>query len=74
MATAPFNAGRCCVILANGQIHTDAHFACNFSGEEQPPFAGWFVPGGSSFREISTPVGWLPRMMSRTNHGAPIAL
>jgi len=74
MATAPVNAKRVKVILADGTIYPDAHFAMDLSGEEQPPFIGWFVRRGRSFCEISTPVGWLPMLIARTNHGTPIPL
>jgi hypothetical protein len=49
------------VLLADQTIHERAHWASNLSGEEQPPFEGWFVPCGEhSYREIGTPIRWMP--------------
>lgn len=42
--TAPRNATHLRVMMYDGTIHEDAHWACDLSGEEQPPFRGWFVP------------------------------
>lgn len=41
---APRNATHLRVMMWDGTIHEDAHWACDLSGEEQPPFQGWFVP------------------------------
>lgn len=42
-------------------IYGPAHYACDLSGEEQPPFRGWFRPAGGSFWEIDPPpVEWMP--------------
>lgn len=41
----------------------DAHFACDLSGEEQPPFRGWFEEVGQGhgrFMSEVFPVGWRP--------------
>jgi hypothetical protein len=42
------------------QIYPDAHFAQDLSGEEQPPFSGWFYPVGNGFRKIEKPRAWRP--------------
>jgi hypothetical protein len=36
-----------------------AHFACDLSGSEQPPFIGWFVDVGSYFSQVQ-PKRWRP--------------
>lgn len=28
----------------NGRLYPDVHWACDLSGEDQPPFKGWFRP------------------------------
>lgn len=48
------------VMLPSGEIHEDAHFAQDLSGEEQPCFSGWFVPGTNEFRGIDKPAFWQP--------------
>lgn len=56
------------VLDAAGQIHPEAHFAEDLSGEEQPPFSGWFESVRDSqgrvlfFREIEKPQGWRPQL------------
>lgn len=36
------------------------HWASNLSGEEQPPFQGWFYDDGYGYSEISpAPTGWM---------------
>lgn len=44
----------------NGKQVIRAHFACDLSGDEQPPFRGWFRENGDSgFIEISPrPTHW----------------
>lgn len=37
----------------------EAHFARDLSGDEQPPFEGWFTRAGSGFTQID-PVAWRP--------------
>lgn len=74
MSSAPVNAKRVKVVTPDGKVHCDAHFAMDLSGEEQPPFIGWFVRGSSGYRQIPTPVGWLPLLIARTKHGTPIPL
>lgn len=48
------------VVRTSEVIHPDAHFAQDLSGEEQPPFSGWFYPCGSGFRKIVKPRAWRP--------------
>lgn len=37
----------------------EAHWASDRSGEEQPPFEGWFTKAGSSgYVQISDPISW----------------
>lgn len=60
MATAPKNATWITVRMADGAVHERAHWACDTSGEYQPPFAGWFIQGPGCFREIDTPSAWKP--------------
>ena len=62
MTAAPKNATEVRVILADGTVHERAHWACDLSGSDQPPFMGWSIrpEGANYFREIPEPVGWLP--------------
>lgn len=61
METAPMNATWVLVLQADG-TEIEAHWAQDLSGEEQPPFRGWYVRypdgGDSRFRGIPTPLGW----------------
>ena len=50
------------VKLKSGQV-LEAHFAQDLSGEEQPPFQGWFKQRSAKhpeygFVQIDDPVGW----------------
>jgi hypothetical protein len=52
------------VKLTSGKI-LDAHFAQDLSGEDQPPFKGWFTQRSKThpeygFVQIDEPVGWKP--------------
>ena len=52
------------VKLKSGEI-LDAHFAQDLSGEEQPPFKGWFKQRSKAqpeygFVQIDEPIGWKP--------------
>lgn len=64
ISTAPKNATVIEVRMQDGTVHTEAHWAQDLSGEDQPPFRGWFVPvkdaSGKtvSFREIIAPMHW----------------
>lgn len=66
MNTAPRNATTIQVRMANGQVHPDCHWACDLSGEDQPPFKGWFVPVTDHegkvirYNQIATPRAWKP--------------
>lgn len=54
------------VILRNGEVR-EAHRAQDLSGEEQPPYRGWFVAASVGHHyQIEDPVGWRPRQ------GAPL--
>lgn len=57
--TAPRNATEIEVMMENGEILV-AHWACDLSGEEQPPFRGWFTrkTGCDYFTGIPTPALW----------------
>jgi hypothetical protein len=62
MSTAPRNATDIRVKLKSGMVYERAHWASDLSGEEQPPFEGWFVERGdkSGFESIPEPVAWMP--------------
>lgn len=52
------------VKLKSGKTLT-AHFAQDLSGEEQPPFKGWFTERSKihpeyGYVEIETPIAWKP--------------
>ncbi len=63
MQTAPQDATE--VLLKVGQKGWPDHFwmvghwASDLSGEEQPPFQGWFYNNGSAFTPV-TPLAWAP--------------
>jgi len=47
------------VLLSDEKTIVEAHWASDLSGEEQPPFEGWFVKAGEhSYSQIKTPVAW----------------
>jgi len=47
------------VLLKDGKTVTQAHWASDNSGEEQPPFEGWFVKSGiSGYSQIRNPIAW----------------
>jgi hypothetical protein len=62
--TAPRNATEVEVMMVDGTTQT-AHWAQDLSGEDCPPFKGWFVKAGTGrntyFRSIDTPNGWRPK-------------
>jgi hypothetical protein len=43
----------------DGTVVEPMHFASDTSGDEQPPFHGWFVPVGNGFGQVH-PVEWQP--------------
>lgn len=45
------------VMMPDGAI-IRAHWAQDMSGEEQPPFRGWFRKVGSFMAEIGEPILW----------------
>lgn len=59
MTTAPKNSTEVEVRLKDGRVLV-AHWAQDLSGEEQPPFSGWFVYNGSYCSGIDEPVAWRP--------------
>lgn len=62
IATAPKRARHLRVKMVSGKVYDDAHWASDLSGEEQPPFQGWFVPAGTfhgaGFNQIDEPTHW----------------
>ena len=48
------------VLMRDGTVHRIAHWASNTSGEEQPPYEGWFVHklDGNYNVGIPEPIGW----------------
>jgi len=56
--TAPRNATSVEVMMSDGTIHDDCHYAIDHSGEYQPPFQGWFIPTAAGFTEIDEPSKW----------------
>lgn len=66
MTSAPKNATEIRVRMADGSVIERAHWASDMSGEEQPPFRGWFKPifrsdGSVSFyADIGEPAAWMP--------------
>lgn len=51
------------LLMDGGEIVKDAHWAQDLSGEEQPPFIGWFIPDGTGrgYREVrGEPRAWAP--------------
>lgn len=57
MKTAPKDCTWVLVELPDGS-HTEAHWASDLSGEEQPAFRGWFERGDRGFVEVPDPVRW----------------
>lgn len=47
------------VMMADGEI-VRAHWAQDMSGEEQPPYRGWFRRIGSFNGQIGEPILWKP--------------
>lgn len=45
------------VMMADGEI-VRAHWAQDMSGEEQPPYRGWFERFGTFMREVDAPILW----------------
>ena len=57
--TAPRNASWVQVMTSEGTVHR-AHWASDLSGEDQPPFEGWFIDMESYMLGIPWPVAWRP--------------
>lgn len=48
------------VRTSDGSIIQPVHFAQDLSGEEQPPFSGWFRPSGSGYACVENVKAWKP--------------
>lgn len=60
MSSVPKNATKIQVIMRDGTKH-EAHWAQDLSGEDMPPFRGWFrTDDDGGFSQIDEPVGWKP--------------
>ena len=59
MSTAPQNGEWIQVKIWNEKIYL-AHFAEDLSGEDQPPFSGWFTNCGRDYSSVGEPLGWQP--------------
>jgi len=47
------------VMLPDEKTIVEAHWASDLSGEEQPPFEGWFTKcGEKSYSQIKKPIAW----------------
>ena len=57
--TAPKNSSWVQVKMRDGTVKR-AHWASDLSGEEQPPFEGWFVKRQGYMLGIPNPVAWRP--------------
>lgn len=60
MVNAPKNATEIQVLMKDGLIQI-AHWAQDLSGEEQPPFQGWFIKQGHGYSQIDDPIAWKPK-------------
>lgn len=66
MSSAPSNAAEIRVRMADGSVIERAHWACDTSGEAQPPFRGLFKPVTGDdgrvlyYADIGEPVAWMP--------------
>ncbi len=58
MDTAPQDATTVEVMLPDFKTE-EAHWACDLSGEEQPPFRGWFAKRGTHYSQVY-PMRWKP--------------
>jgi hypothetical protein len=61
ISCAPKTAATIRVTMEDGTIHEEAHWACDMSGSDQPPFRGWFIqasPGRCV--GIDEPLTWRP--------------
>jgi hypothetical protein len=56
MRFVPTNTSREIVLRFSDGREVVCHFAQDLSGEEQPPFRGWFVPNGrgTGYSEVET--------------------
>lgn len=58
MTTAPLGGREVQVKLDDGRVMV-AHYAVDTSGEDQPPYKGWFRRTETACLEV-TPVAWRP--------------
>ena len=60
MDSAPMNSTRVNLMMKNGAVVYGAHWACDESGEEQPPFRGWFIRDEKArcFKEVEGKPYW----------------
>ena len=58
--TAPKNCELFTAIDYYGRIIKKVHYACDLSGEEQPPFEGFFISAGKNcgYTSVCNLVGW----------------
>jgi hypothetical protein len=66
MKTAPHNASWVDVKMPDGTVQR-AHWASDLSGDDQPPFEGWFKNCGTYYGVIPDPVAWRPCPPPTTN-------
>jgi hypothetical protein len=59
MESAPKNATWVMVKMKDGE-ELEAHWAQDLSGENQPPFKGWFMKNSHTMIQIETPIKWKP--------------
>ena len=60
MWTAPTRSKNVRVRTSDGTVHQPVYFAQDLSGEEQPPFSGWFEPQGKSYAGVVDVKAWMP--------------
>jgi len=64
MKTAPRTTKHVQLLMPDGKVHPEAHFASDLSGEEQPAFEGWFIAriGETGkflcFEDVGNPKAW----------------
>jgi hypothetical protein len=64
MKTAPRTTKHVQLLMKDGKVHPEAHFASDLSGEEQPAFEGWFIAriGETGkflyFEDVGCPKAW----------------
>lgn len=62
ISTAPLNATEFMALMPDGTVHERCHWAEDLTGEDQPPFRGFFIPGpDGGFVGIGKPEKWKPQ-------------